>query len=85
MGRLVELSRRLVILAREQAPSEVDQWELAELKPPSESGLLPGLELPSKVRGSPIELLGLEPPPEVRGIPVGLSVLGPVAVSVIYW
>jgi hypothetical protein len=69
VGRLVEVVGRLLVLAREWAPSEVDQWELAEQEPQLEERLLLGMEPPSKVR-------------EARGSPVELSVLGLVSVSV---
>jgi hypothetical protein len=57
----VELVGRLFVLARAGAPSELDQWELAELEPHSEMGLLLVLESQSEVRGSPVEVSGLEP------------------------
>jgi hypothetical protein len=81
VGRLVDLVGRLMILAREWTPSEVDQWELVEREPHSEVWLPLGLEPPpSEVRGSPVEVSGLEPPTsEVWVGPVELSMLERIA------
>jgi hypothetical protein len=78
---LAELAGRLFVLAREGAPAKVDQWEMAELEPHSEVGLLLVLELPPEVWGSPVNVSGLEP----TGSSVVVSVLGLlVTVLVVY-
>jgi hypothetical protein len=70
----VELVGGLFVLAREGAPSEMDQWELAELEPHSEMGLLLVLEAPSEMRGIPWKCRGWSQPRECRNFGVGVGV-----------